>query len=330
MPSGTFSATDISLPRGFTLTVNGTLVGVNGGNSMIFNQAYTTTGSIGAGSATLVTAPCTLRVGDILSIAGAGPLLDGVRLVHYAQVVDIAGLTVTLDKPAFVSVSGATVTWGATDIVVNGSGTIDGNQTYNGIGFSLARNCRVTGVLSVNNCAHGGVSISYGSRDCQISNISMDSNGEISGPTGSAVWLYSGVQNCVIENISVSGGSYAVIVDDRSVTLDTISGHKCLSNIIRFVTVNGNLSGIIVHGSDQNSISNCTISGLSGVGVDIDGCNQGALGERNSSDGNSVFNCAISGMGVGVWVARFGKTSKTTVSSISYSGNAINLINNEI
>lgn len=321
------------------MVLTGTIEGDPGASSrMIVNETFTTSASISAGSNVLAANSTAsienLRVGDIIYVPGAGPMFDGLRMVHYGQVVEIIGTSVILDVPAVATVTNASVVWGASDITIQGSGTLDGNGTHSGIAFLAANNCTVTDITA-NSTTHGAILFGFGSRNGRVTGVTMNDNGDNSGPSplGAAIWLFGSCHSCVIEDVVIAGGTngtYGVIIDDRSVTADTRDG-SCSDNIVRRVSVDQAAGGgIIVHGSDDNLIEDCVVTGPSpsGTGISIDGSTQGTT-ELRSASRNTVTGCTVSGQYAGLWIGRFGTTTETTYTGNTITGNTFDVIDGE-
>lgn len=331
IPSGTFSVSGASIPRGVTIQVDGDLAGP-ADVTMLSNATYETTGTITAGEVELTVADAShFHSGDVVQIDGAGELFDGTRMAHVAQVISVTAPVVLLDAAPVTSVNGETVIVGASNITITGTGTLAGsatNDTSRCIGVGRANNITISGLTITN--ANRGISMGAGVRNSTLSNLTFIDVGDVSNPSqplGAAIFALGHVQSCRFEDIDVTGGSYAILLDDRSTTADEADG-KCRSNTIRRVTTNGTIGGIIVHGSDDNLVSDCTITNGSGTGISIDGSNQGTS-EFRSAERNTVSGCTLTNMGVGIWVARFGTTADTVLSGNSFSGCDDDVLNGE-
>jgi hypothetical protein len=300
---------------------------------MIAARQYQTTGTITSGSNVLtLSAPSsTLFVGDMIAVSGAGALNDGVRLALVARVTNIVGATVTLDATATVTSTGAVVRHSASNVTVTGAGVINasfgGNPSNSSdpIVFATAFGCRVTGSLTIRNASNAGVRLVHGARGCVINGPAFQDIGyELGGSyLGAAVWVFGGSSSNQVRNISVSGSSYGIIVDDRTVTASEFDGSSN-SNTIEDVTVATSQGGVIVDGSSSNLIQRVTVNG-GAFGVSVANSFQGAAPDRRSAVDNVVRDSSASNAATGVRI----EGVNTTVTNITYVNCTTNLDDRE-
>lgn len=233
---------------------------------MVRNQEYSRTGSIASGTSTVSVANTTnINVGDIVSIEGAGEVWDGQRKVLYGQVQTVGASSFTIDATADTDANSTTVRWGVAGVRVFG-GTFDGNKSdedgpnHFPIQLSHCNGGQIVGV-TVRNGDHGGVMIDKGSRNCLVDYSTFTDNGHPADVLGSAVWLFRCGGGNVVKNCTMTGGTYGVVIDDRTST-----------------------ESIYDTGPTGNTVTRCTITGTSQGGVGVDGASQNTVTDNDITD----------------------------------------------
>lgn len=308
------------IPRGVTINIPAgcTLTGdVTTATPMFTNETYTATGSVTAGSTTLTLSAVdnNLHVGDIVAIAGAGELNDGTQMAHMSQVTAIAGTAVTIADAAITTVSGATVSHGASNVVIRGAGVLDGdydgvtNMGHAPVRWYWANNCQVAGTLTIRNASNIGVMIARGSQNCVVDGPSFDGIGNNAYPyVGSAIWMFGGVRNSAARNFTVTDCTYSVVLDDRSTTQDEYDG-SCTYNTVENFTASGCAAGgPLVDGCSYNVVQNFTVDG-GAIGAHVArNLGQGAEAYRRPAIDNIVRDATISNCVVGTRALGTGTT----------------------
>ncbi len=316
---GAYTLVGATIPRGVTLDVTAGAVITCGdpasSTPMISNQTYTTSGSITAGSTalTLSAASTALCVGDIVAVSGAGGTFDGPSMAHMSQVVSINGTAVVLLEPAVTSASNATVTHGASNVVITGDGVIDGDYTVGDtllarspIMFQFANNCRSD--VTVRNAPWIGVYVTRGSRNCDVSGTFTDIGNQGASGTniGSAVWFFGGVKNNRAHDITTTRCTFAVIVDDRSSGQSQYDGSADSNTIEDVTALDGAGGGVVVEGGSYNVVRRITVDG-GNFGVALERSLQGST-EFRPATGNSATDCTIENCDIGLKLNGTGST----------------------
>lgn len=308
-----------ALRRGTTLRVGPetTLVGVppDAGiaddlGNMVTNHTAGITCSL-TGRAFTVTSTSDLRVGDVVSVNGAGIMFDGQRKSLLARIASIdSSTTGTLDTDAVVDVVSETMNYGHGDVHVVGGGTLDGNKgppdgpNYFPIRFTFAHDSTVDGV-SIIDGDHGGVFITS-SIDCSVLDCTITDNNN-----GSGVWVFGGSTDVTVSGNVISGGYHGVTLDDRTVGQNIIDGV-----VLRCVVTNNTISGcaqdgVAIEGASDSIVSGNIISDCD-RGVDIVNSAQGVsefvLSENNVVSGNTISGCSTGIRMAGVNTSQFGNT----------------------
>lgn len=336
IPPGAYTLIGATIPRGVTLDIAAGAVVTSGditsSTPTISNKTYTNTGTITAGSATLTlgSASPALYVGDIVAISGAGGTFDGTAMAHMSQVVSIVGTTVTLSEPAVTSATSATVTHGASNVVITGGGVIDGNYTVGDtllvrspIMFQFANNC--TSDVAVRNAPWIGVYVTSGSRNCDVSGsfTSIGNQGNGGNLIGSAVWFFGGVRNSRAHDIITTNCTYAVIIDDRSSSQSQYDGTSDYNTVEDVTATGGAGGGVVIEGCSYNTVRHIDVDGGAfGLAVvqSLQGSTQFRGAINNSVTASTARNCTI-GLKL--------NGTNTTQSGITYVGCTTNLQNLE-
>jgi hypothetical protein len=299
---------------------------------MISNRTQQTIGSINAGSNQLnLSTQIPLYKGDIVSILDAGGVNDSAALAHTSQVVEVFGNLVILSEPAMTSAFNVNVYSGHSNVSIIGSGTLNGDYdgvTNNGhapIRFWWSNKPTVKG-LTVRNASHAGVFFSRGVRNGLMEDliISDIGNNGVGGYIGSAIWLFDAVRSSTVRRVTVTDSTYAVVIDDRSVSADQFNG-PCLDNLIDGILATGcNGGGIIVHGSNNNTVNNVDVTGGL-VGIEVYKSKQGAEVSQRQSINNIVKNSIMRSCDVGLKIGGIG----TKLENLSFVNCAIDIVNDE-
>lgn len=226
-----------------------------------------------------------------------------------ARIMNVAGTTIELDRPALKGVKSANVWTGAVNLSVRGL-TIDGkrptdpspNNTVRALHYTLAR-----WVLIENNtfikASHSAVTFDQGTSDSLIANNVFLDNGNPGDGMGSNVWLYRSVTANTVENNHMSGDSHlGIAVDDRTSTSSEWDGSSdenlLLRNVIDIPPIDQQ-SAIYIGGSNRNQVvENDVRSTMRGMYVarSTQGVNPG------ESEGNVVRDNRLSGHRTGLYV----------------------------
>lgn len=199
----------------------------------------------------------------------------GLANVHYSEITEVSGNTVTLKNPITLNVSNVQCWVGSKNIKITG-GTIDGNK-YNGgysssvYGLSLphVRFSHISNTL-FKNCDQGAIILSKGAKDNIVTDCKFKDNGiytKTSGNKGASIWLFQGCKFNKINNCTFFGSAWlAFYIDDRTSVAD-IFDKANTDNYISNITIdfdnkpNGYNLGFVITGSSRNVVSNGYIKG---------------------------------------------------------------------
>lgn len=199
----------------------------------------------------------------------------GLANVHYSEITEVSGNTVTLKNPITLNVSNVQCWVGSKNIKITG-GTIDGNK-YNGgysssvYGLSLphVRFSHISNTL-FKNCDQGAIILSKGAKDNIVTDCKFKDNGvynKTSGNKGASIWLFQGCKFNKITNCTFFGSAWvAFYIDDRTSVAD-IFDKANTDNYISNITIdfdnkpNGYNLGFVITGSSRNLVSNGYIKG---------------------------------------------------------------------
>lgn len=309
MPVGEFPLVGAVLDRDTTLRVGvgTTLVGDMTGH-MISNRVNGVAGCAVAAGSTVVTVNSTegMAAGDTVSIVGAGDIFDAVQLVHYAIVTAItSATTLSIDSPAATTVSASTLTYGVSGVTVNGGGTLDGNKAptdgvnWDPIHYRLARNCVVSN-LTIRNGDHSAVFLTEYSTGCSVTDCTLIDNGQPADILGAHVWAFQGSSNNVISNCEMSGGTYGVFIDDRTVGA-SIRDAPTNNNAVTNCNIHDLRIGVGVVGGSLNTVTGCTFTDISDYGAVIRDSTQG-VSEFHLTFDNTLTSCAFVRCDTGIWI----------------------------
>ncbi|PTK77190.1 hypothetical protein BUZ27_06355 [Staphylococcus haemolyticus] len=199
----------------------------------------------------------------------------GLANVHYTEITEVSGNTVTLKDPITLNVSNVQCWVGSKNIKITG-GTIDGNK-YNGgysssvYGLSLphVRFSHISNTL-FKNCDQGAIILSKGAKDNIVTDCKFKDNGiytKTSGNKGASIWLFQGCKFNKITNCTFFGSAWvAFYIDDRTSVAD-IFDKANTDNYISNITIdfdnkpNAYNLGFVITGSSRNLVSNGYIKG---------------------------------------------------------------------
>ncbi|QMP81551.1 tail protein [Staphylococcus phage SAP3] len=199
----------------------------------------------------------------------------GLANVHYSEITEVSGNTITLKDPITLNVSNVQCWVGSKNIKITG-GTIDGNK-YNGgysssvYGLSLphVRFSHISNTL-FKNCDQGAIILSKGAKDNIVTDCKFKDNGiytKTSGNKGASIWLFQGCKFNKITNCTFFGSAWvAFYIDDRTSVAD-IFDKANTDNYISNITIdfdnkpNGYNLGFVITGSSRNLVSNGYIKG---------------------------------------------------------------------
>jgi hypothetical protein len=228
--------------------------------------------------------------------------------VLYANVVSSRVGRVVLDRPARLTVRGATVSVGSVGMAVRNL-TLDGgrppgslpNANPMPIAYSLASSAAVTG-CTIRNGDHGAVSFDKGTvRSVIADNVLLD-NGAPSGDLGSAIWLFRGSSRNVVSGNTIAGDTNdGITIDDRTVA-STEWDADPMQNVIERNTLDirsatSNVSIWVLGGSRNTVRSNAVAGTRSGIRIYTGG--QSAVPPATSH--NVVSSNTLRRLEVGLW-----------------------------
>lgn len=294
------------IPRGVTINVaaGATLTG-DGTNVMIRNAVVDYTGTIAAGSRSLVLTTSThqIRAGDTVSISGAGGTFDGNLMAMHAEVTHVSGATITLDRPAVSTAAAQNVRTGGSDMAVTGAGTLNGaNGAAKIVSATHHSRLRVSGTLTITNTGDvggaGGLIMAFGTRNSTVgSGVTFSDHGDPVLELGAAIWIYGGSENNTITGATITGGNFGVAIDDQSTPADQYDGDSRGNRVVSS-TFSTMRRGVAIEGSGNNIVSAITTTNVD-FGVHVRNSTQGITQNRPARQNvvnNSSFTNAIVGL----------------------------------
>ncbi|GEM_PF-3748697 len=206
----------------------------------------------------------------------------GVARHQYAEVTNIEGNVLTLNKVANVSVSNVNVDFGITNPIIRDL-KVDANKikggtpsSVYGIEYSMVKWGKILDVR-VDNGDMGGILLSKGATECDLVNPHMHNCGVVdaTSPKGAGLWLFQGCERNRIRGIKVTGNGWVgTYMDDRTSVAEPYDAPNYDNIVSEFIydlirPSTGYPPAFIIVGSSRNKFVNGIARGTV-TGVEID------------------------------------------------------------
>lgn len=200
----------------------------------------------------------------------------GMASRHIAQVVGVSGTTVTLDRPAPLGVTSASVTFGIVspgiyDVRIEGNrDAAFGARSVYPIDWSTVGNGHGDNIY-----VHRGetsVFLGLGSTGCEFGTVTADDCGNPETSSGASFWMFQSCRRNKIHTLRIQTAMWSGLYwDDRTTTAEPFDG-PCEDNSVDFVSIDIPLTtalnamplttGVLAISSNRNHVGHLSASGV--------------------------------------------------------------------